>query len=41
VSGRNVFRNTFDLVVLGWVFKFQHMVYGKCIIGKEKDKIMK
>jgi len=39
VSGRKVFRNISD--VLGWVFKFQHMAYGKYIIGKEKDKIMK
>jgi hypothetical protein len=35
VSGRKVFRNIFDLTVLGWVFKFQHMVYEKYIIGKE------
>jgi len=41
VSGRKVFRNIFDLIVLGWVFEFQHMVYEKYVIGKEKDKIMK
>jgi hypothetical protein len=41
VSGRKVFRNVFNLIVLGWVFKFQHMVYEKYIIGKEKYKIMK
>jgi len=27
-----------DLIVLGWVFKFQHMVYEKQITGKEKEK---
>jgi hypothetical protein len=41
VSGKKVFRNIFDLIVLGWVFKFQHIVNEKYIVGKEKGKILK
>jgi hypothetical protein len=30
-----------NFILLWWVFTFKHMVCEKCIIGIEKDKIIK